>query len=92
MIAQHPLAAVLIFYPAWLSVWYVDLQICVYVSVNVWLETDVDYAPVRELLADSGARLCSTEVVPDTEMMGARARVLTYTVDRPPRRMEVLAA
>lgn len=84
MIAPHPLATLLIYNPAWLQVWFVDMCLHVYVSKNVWLHCDVDYAPVRDMLPALGAVLVSEELVKDISMMGAKARHLVYAVERTP--------
>lgn len=92
MIAQHPVATLFLEYPAWLTVWYYDLRISVYVSNNVWLNTSRQYAPVRQLLADTGAVLLTEELIEDPAMMGGKVRILTYETERSPSVLETRAA
>jgi hypothetical protein len=78
----HTPEALIAEFPAWLILWHAGNKIVVYISVNVWLGSDADYAPYRRMLAETGAKLIKSEVVPDRTMMGAQAHMLTYEIER----------
>lgn len=79
MIASHPAATMLMEYIAFIQVWYVDLKLHVYVSVNLREESGA-YDPVRQLVSDLAGTLKSETVVYDPDMMGGQARYLVYNV------------
>lgn len=79
MIASHPAATMLIEYVAFLQVWYVDMKIYVYASINI-RERGNAFDEVRDLVAEHHGRRVSEERFDDPDMMGGAARLLVYDV------------
>lgn len=83
MLASHPVASMLVEYPAFLQVWYLDFRLYVYVSINVWLD-EPEFNPALLAVAALGGILTSEAVIVDRDMMGGSARLFAYNTAREP--------
>jgi hypothetical protein len=89
MITTHPVVSLLISSPGFLSVWYIDLHLYVYVGLQVRRGTGRLYAPVRAMLEETDAVLVYTGRSDDRYMAGRAADLLIYAVSGPPSANEV---
>lgn len=85
MTQQHALG-VLVAHPSYLTVWAIGVELYVWASINVRLDTSLawELVQLRQWLADHNAHLKDESLFSTPVMMGGKARMRIYALDRPP--------